>query len=329
MNIFNNKRRTVKPHTLNKNIPAVDQTTVKSPIPIGLQILMFVEDQIQQAEKEISSLLPIPSPDDFYDKVYPADIQTLINMGFVNSEKVIQYKQKQAELYKQYDKKKKSVESYNKIIQAQLENRNDLIEKFKFLLRARQKYGPNTILIPNEKFAELVDRNGLVCGSFSHYTGNIPEDKVEELQSLLSISEHLPEVSEISIASYLSVNSFDTISDSAVSDLHKFPLIIKKDKPSYTSYTTYHIFKYGYLRLRQTEIYVMPQTTHFFIAAPEKNMNSPIPSKIERHSITTDPLICALTKYGVLLTVRWGEEANDELIKKCEELNTRIDMLLS
>lgn len=46
----------------------------------------------------------------------------------------------------------------------------------------------------------------------------------------------------------------------------------------------------------------------------------PLPKRV-----VVDPFICSLTPYGVMIHAKWGEEAEDEMIKRYEELSNTIN----
>lgn len=50
-----------------------------------------------------------------------------------------------------------------------------------------------------------------------------------------------------------------------------------------------------------------------------------LPNNAETIRLLKDPFICSLTPYGVLIHAKWGEEAEDEMIKRYEELSKTIN----
>ena len=40
---------------------------------------------------------------------------------------------------------------------------------------------------------------------------------------------------------------------------------------------------------------------------------------------TYDPFICSLTKYGVMIFTKWGDEAQDDIIKQYEALSKYVN----
>jgi hypothetical protein len=60
------------------------------------------------------------------------------------------------------------------------------------------------------------------------------------------------------------------------------------------------------------------------MCAPEKMFTERRKMKWTVDNTPKDPILCSLTEYGVLLFTRWGEEANDKIIKGYEELGRKI-----
>ena len=86
------------------------------------------------------------------------------------------------------------------------------------------------------------------------------------------------------------------------------------------------------------------ETKRFFIAAPAQEM-TPLEivgrsdklfsddreekikslSKFARFIQTKDPFFCSCTEYGVLIFSKWGDEAQDEIIKRYEQLSQAVN----
>lgn len=92
-------------------------------------------------------------------------------------------------------------------------------------------------------------------------------------------------------------------------------------------------------RLRSSCSKVTPASANIFIAAPAQEMSeckievfssSEELAKIEaeerrmREIRTYDPFICSLTPYGVMIFSKWGDEAQDEIIKRYEQLRDAV-----
>lgn len=69
-----------------------------------------------------------------------------------------------------------------------------------------------------------------------------------------------------------------------------------------------------------------------FIAAPAQEMKESYVMRAQRtrqleleRVRTYDPFICSLTKYGVMIFTKWGNEAQDDIIKRYEELSKYVN----
>lgn len=92
-------------------------------------------------------------------------------------------------------------------------------------------------------------------------------------------------------------------------------------------------------RLRSSCSKVTPASANIFIAAPAQEMSEceieVFSSSEERRKIeaeerrmreirTYDPFICSLTPFGVMIFSKWGDEAQDEIIKRYEQLRDAV-----
>ena len=326
---------------------------VKDLLGIQHQMILMMEEVLQQAENLIpKTLLPEPLPENFYSDKIPEKIQARISMGFSNSKEVIEYKKELDRKKAAYSNELEKVRKYNREQIRINQEREKLLEIFRFYLRARDKYGPNTVLLPEKKFVEILNKYNLICGRFESYTGNIPEDKVEELQQLLSIEDkdHLPEINSIYPITRITGVDSDDISR-VKGEVEKIPFFVHKrelfnTRQSRDPWGVYQTVTYGdgflYTLIDGSQVRTNTAYTNdwgdqrskiistnpikFFIAAPKDLFN-------DRVSITLapktpkDPLICAKCRYGILVTVRWGEEANDEVIQRFEAFNNNLKRL--
>lgn len=346
MRLFWKKRKEVALREEDNNVVEVENL-----LGIQHQMILMMEEVLQQAENLVpKTLLPEPLPENFYSDKVPEKIQARINMGFPNSEEVIEYK-------KELDRKKAAfsneLERVRKRNREQLYinwKRENLLEIFRFYLRARDKYGPNTVLLPEKKFVEILNKYNLICGRFESYTGSIPEDKIEELQQLLSIEDkdHLPEID--SIYPIIEITGIDAGDVSRVKgEVEKIPFFVHKrelfssrqEKDPWGIYQKViygNGFSYTLIdgsRVRTNTAYtndwgdqrskiISGNPIKFFIAAPKDLFNKRVSTTI---LAPKDPLICAKCRYGILITVRWGVEANDEIIQRFEAFNNNLKRL--
>ena len=307
---------------------------------IQLWMLMRMEEMLESSQATISSnLLKLPIPSDYYDEEAPTEIQELIKMGFENTLDVRNYQEELENRKRLYREEYDRVKKHND----QITSANDEIEKMKerlqFLLKARKVYGEDTILIPFSAFMTLLKKYNLRCGTFENFIGEIPKDRVQDLKNLLGVQNHPKGVIELLPVVKLEHSSNTTEYYHVRRKLKKFPFLRESYKnptywwrPSPNDDFTY-VFPDGEI-LTQRErgssykIKTELQGTKFFIAAPKKYFKESFSTeKIKTPPRGKDPLVCALTKHGVLVTVRWGEEASDRIIKAFEGFNEKLKAL--
>lgn len=304
---------------------------------IQLWMLMRMEEMLESSQAAISSnLLKVPVPSDYYDEKAPTDIQDLINMGFKSSLEVRNYQEELKNRKRLYQEEYDRVMKHND----QITSANDEIEKMKerlqFLLEARKVYGEDTILIPFSAFMTLLKKYNLRCGTFENFIGEIPKDRVQDLKNLLGVKNHPKGVIELLPVTKLEYKSASIEYYHVKRKLKKFPFLRERNHSSLYWWRTSGSDTYTYTFpdgevLTQTEssmsyeIKTNSQKTNFFIAAPKKYFKESFSTeKIKNPPRDKDPLVCALTKYGVLVTVRWGEEATDRIIQAFEGFNERL-----
>lgn len=323
---------------------------VENLLGIQHQMILMMEEVLQQAENLVpKTLLPEPRPENFYSDKVPEKIQARINMGFPNSEEVIEYKKELDRKKAAFSNEQEKVRRYNREQILIDQKRERLLEIFRFYLRARDKYGPNTILLPEKKFVEILNKYNLICGRFENYTGSIPEDKIEELQQVLSIEDkdHLPEINSIYPITEITGVDADDLSR-VKREVEKIPFFVHKrelfnTRQSKDPWGVYQKVTYGdgflYTLIDGSQVRTNTAYTNdwgdqrskiisanpikFFIAAPKDLFNRRVSTTL----MPKDPLICAKCRYGILITVRWGEEANAETILEFENFNNRLSLL--
>jgi len=254
-----------------------------------------------------------------------AEVKRLIDAGFENNKKVLEYRK---EVERVNDEFNATVTYLKKVSSAH----KDTVKAFQTLLAARKTYGNNTLLLPFDAFTSLLKRKNLVCGTFEDFRGDIPE---ENLNDILKLKEDKFKYHGVTLRTLLPVKEYQYSSEWERKrenidnkNLDIFPFVLKTEDS--------HDGWWSYFSLPDRNIHFVDGTskyfsgritygdsTKFFIAAPKKMFK-------ERYKVTVkpqDPLVCALTDYGVLILTRWGEEANDKLIKRFEAFNKKLDKL--
>ena len=303
--------------------------------PISLQMLMVMERAIKKIQR-VPEEMQYPVRD--YSTVTPPEIQRLINMGFENAEKVRKYKRELQINQEIYERKCAEVISFNEKRRDIIAKNEKLFEKLKFLLKIRQIYGKDTLLLPYNAFFSILKENNLTCGLFKDYLGEIPDDKLQEIQDLMSI-QPIKEIETLYKITFLSVIPEDSYWKESI---ELFPFHFGRTELMTTAYErgigVYEkpsgLYSYRVLYNGDYVTTFRPKYgsflsdervgTRFFIVAPEQLMKDKV---IIRDAPNPDPLICAFTEHGIIVTVRWGEEANDKVIQRFEAFNNSLEKL--
>lgn len=261
---------------------------------------------------------------------------TLYSLGFKNCAEI---KRRDAELKRIEKAAKRNKEKQGKI--------DKLKNTCSVYIKCRKVFGPDTLLIRYEDFYKLMRKNGLVCGMFENYTGEIPDDKLKEIQNLINIPgatvNNLPKTdrssnyrvpSEVKTLYPIKEVSGMYVKRKLPDELARFPFVIPKGNLSDSCYPNYfpasntdilglELGRYSTNRDYRIDA-VKNNGSKFFICAPEKEMDN---SWRVKHTLkrVEDPMICSYTDYGILIHTRWGEEANLDIIKRHEKLNSLVD----
>ena len=285
----------------------VTEVVLTKPVSVQLQIILAMEEMIDSLNTQT---LPMPKKESL---PVPDEVQALMDAGFVNHKKVVTFKEKQKSLDDDFMKKSKAYnDQSNRII--------DLKASLKLLLKARKTYGPDTLLMPLEQFMQICKKYNLVCGTFDQYTGDIPIEKLKEinrLRSLRAIHDSGFKVNKIiktgsggSISS-MEYQEFDEHFDK------KFPILRYCHGPYVyrVKFLDGHVSDLSYININGTY-------DQYFIAAPKEMMSGEVQEVYEPNK---DPIIWGLKDNNVLIFTRWGEEANDEVIQRYEAFNRKLD----
>jgi len=229
----------------------------------------------------------------------------LQELGFTNTVEIQQWRRKQKAWRQQVGAMAKA----NKY-------KRNLRHSVEILIDARRTYGDDTLLIPYGDFERLMRKYNLVCGPFEAYKGRVPLSKMSDIARLKNqpAPHYINRLFHVTGYRVLSSWNFGGIpeylvrfpytkSDSAYGrDLH--------DQPQYDWDNLGYELKIG-------------AAEDFFICAPAKDME-----KMHRvYSIrsSSDPFVCAHTDCGILVFTRWGEEADDKVVRKYEQASRWLD----
>ncbi len=252
-----------------------------------------------------------------------AEILRLESMGFTNAAPVAGYKRQMG----QYEASRKIWETRNKAKTDVQVLRLNRIMAVRTLIDARQTFGEDTLLIPYGDFERLIRRYDLVCGPFSSYHGDIPADKADEIESLQDLIKKAGHgyINELAPLTGLRYSSSEYAWFSIPGYIKRFPF-------AKNTVTFYRWWPDWMVDMRGNKIkdgwkyeYEVGIPVELFICAPSRHMDKIRPLRVPRLVSHGDPFICAHTDYGILVFTRWGEEADDEIVRKYESANRWLD----
>lgn len=173
------------------------------------------------------------------------------------------------------------------------------------LQHLKKDFGEETLFVSYDDFEKVLNKYNLICGRLSDYKGVLPEHKMSDIRRVLSME--IPEFWKDKISEL--VSAYDVIIS-----------------PFRNGFRKYDPLEFDYrFSLLVSGSYPEGYTAHignfvkFFIAAPAHEMKTKEEIQEEAERRARDPFICAHTKWGIIIFTKWGEEAEDKIIKKYEK----------
>jgi len=258
------------------------------------------------------ALRPCPSMPMFPEESYPTVehedmVERLVSLGFKNSQlnrKANEVREMEREKYLKQFEEWKEIFMTRKV-------HEDNVRAFNLLVRYRKEIYRDTLLVTYKDFDSIMRRYDLVCGTFDKYLGDVPFDKIGEIERVVELANN---------RKLIGVNPIFPILEYRDSE-YTLPKHIARF-PFAMAVGWNGIDVYGHEMSRNE--YSFGSGIYLFICAPAKEMKAVKYNRIIIRS-TTDPFICAHTNYGILVFSRWGEEANDDVVKKYERLCELMD----
>lgn len=219
----------------------------------------------------------------------------LLNLGFRNakSERMQRYEEKLSTA----ERKLSDLTAVQRNVEARIDNiENQQITK-EILLRLKKDFGEEALFVRYDDFEKVINKYNLVCGRISDYNGVLPEYKMADINRVLTMD--IPKFWEDKISRLCS--AYDILDNQTKTNFpRRFPFFTRDNLP------------YG-RRL-------MTRPCRFFIVAPAHEMLTEKElwekAERERKARAKDPFICAHTRWGIIIFTKWGEESEDEIIKK-------------
>lgn len=276
-----------------------------------------------------------PLKEENLKKVETSDINSIIDtLGFKNSKNLDTKRKKEEEI--------KAIEETNRKFNEAVRR---ACESITFVDQIHEYFGEETLIISLKDFIYLIEKYNLVCGDFSDFTGEIPDKNVLEIKEAYDkiwrikhgyISKHslysqyreerkLYEVDIDSIEmTYLNWDRNDfrkhELKESTIKSLQKFPFMIGESSYSSSVNSLFRVYMNDVFQENSDKLKSIGTKridNFMFICAPRNEMNTK--TKKEFKTMTNDPFICSLTNFGIVIHSKWGEEANDEVLKKYEK----------
>lgn len=285
-----------------------EATNMEPVLSINLQLLIAVEDMLKGFDTEVPSVpikqvLPVPK-----------EVETLISAGFTSHRKVQAFKEKQEALDAAFL-------SEFSIYKAASNRRQAVKEALDTLLKARRVYGPNTLLMPLDKFMSICKKHNLICGTFNDYTGDIPYDKLQEIVQLRKKGRIIEHNSAFKVDKVIKTGD----GQNSTREYKVFHRHFDNDFPILRSCSGPYVFGLEFLDSFVGSFCHMRfegASSYYFIAAPKEMMTGDVQ---EVYDPKKDPIIWGLAGNNVLIFTRWGEEASDEEIQRFEAFNQKLD----
>lgn len=215
----------------------------------------------------------------------------------------------------------------------------------RFVKEIRELFGDKTILISREMFYNICDRYGLSFGLLSDYCGTIPEENLHDISEVKkvgindirfrSIQEQASQICRTSDFIELFVTeivdrSITGEENGYISSLRrhlkrnrhimKISKTASEDRNGYSS-NEFKDFPSFHADLLISVKGINILHNNLFIACPKEYLKNP-DIKVSRAPF--DPIVFHFCPYGVIVHTAWGDEAEDEVLKRYLELNDRI-----
>jgi hypothetical protein len=240
--------------------------------------------------------------------------------------------------------------------EAKINVHNTIIEEnikiTKIMDEMYKAFGKNTFYIPMKDFTAILDKYNLSVGRLEDYKGTIPEANIAEIAKAKEMIDKIHDNAKVIhydkpkiVVDYEESEYFDYEAGRPRTHL------IRVEKPDYeysrmsNLYPTLYFSLESWYRLnsvakdvdkssykrfpmiRPNEVSRWSHRVDFerhilLIAAPVQEMNTLY--EISERIVTDDPIVFSTVGNGVIIYSMWGDEGNDEVLRKYQELNKFI-----
>jgi hypothetical protein len=230
---------------------------------------------------------------------------------------------------------------------------NNIIETNKRVLKIIEEmhiaFGKKAMYLPMNVFTQILDKYHLSVGCLNDYKGTIPETNLQEIVNASEIvntlakEEYKKVVKQAPITQANIANLINGDYDFGLPDFteegQKVFNALQQQCPTITEslekwYRIEHIHPHNdkpeYRRFpmipnkwrRDWDFRTSWNAHYMLIAAPSHEMNSVF--EISEKRLTDDPIVFSTVGTGVIIYSMWGEEGDDEVMRKYQELNKFI-----
>ena len=240
--------------------------------------------------------------------------------------------------------------------EAKINVHNTIIEEnikiTKIMDEMYKAFGKNTFYIPMKDFTAILDKYNLSVGRLEDYKGTIPEANIAEIAKAKEMIDKIHSNEKVIFydkPKTVMRHKTETIWDSEITGYRSIPVTVEEHTYEHAwmrdIYPTlarnleswYRLLsvskeadKSSYRRfpmIRPTEVSrwshrVDFETHTLLIAAPVQEMDTLY--EISERIITDDPIVFSTVGNGVIVYSMWGDEGNDEVMRKYQELNKFI-----
>ena len=240
--------------------------------------------------------------------------------------------------------------------EAKINVHNTIIEEnvkiTKIMDEMYKAFGTNTFYIPMKDFTAILDKYNLSVGRLEDYKGTIPEANIAEIVKAKEIIDKIRDNEKVihyDKPTTVKRHKTETIWDDKITGYRSVYVTVEEPDFEYTwmrdLYPTLYFSLQSWYRLtsvkkeadkdsyrrfpmiRPSDVdrwsHRVDSKTHtLLIAAPVQEMDTLY--EISERIITDDPIVFSTVGNGVIIYSMWGDEGNDEVLKKYQELNKFI-----
>lgn len=240
--------------------------------------------------------------------------------------------------------------------EAKINVHNTIIEEnvkiTKIMDEMYKAFGKNTFYIPMKDFTAILDKYNLSVGRLKDYKGTIPEANIAEIAKAKEIVDKIHDNEKVihyDKPTTVTRHKTETVWDDKIMGYRSIHVTVEEPTFEYSwmrdlyptlAYNleawcrlitvTKEADKSSYRRfpmIRPTEVSRWSHRVDWerhtlLIAAPVQEMNTLY--EISERIITDDPIVFSTVGNGVIIYSMWGDEGNDEVLRKYQELNKFI-----